>query len=609
MRVTYANCFLRADDHGDVLLTDEISVAETAPGGVEVRMADETIDPDSAQAANLQLWKLAFDWFRAEGGDATVVEGVSAGDIAGTEIGLTVLLPAARGALGAAAALDGIQPSSFRTVHATGGRGNYDRIEQIQCEAARAVVRAVAGPDLECEQLVSNDPRNTVLFGKYERSRDPDWLARPKGGRAALERIAIRGADLAAVALRRSDLRPTLLVLGYNPTRAFIDRYASAEAREYRLAIYRPSVQDLRRSIWNGDRLAEPVQVRRSPGGARPERPFAGFIADHEDELAARFRVDGWELWPVVRLHLERVVERYSRYVSLAAPRMRRELERLRTDAVLVPFESPAEARLLVRVAQSLGITTFVLNNGFMGDDFQPECMTADVGLAWSEALARNYFSRRPQDRTIVTGNPRGDEPPRSVGTRRRGLGRVLVGSLSYAPPDLNCRRSDPERFLRGVLGGIEQSRRARGAEVLVKLHPADSVEQYDPVVSEFGRLSPRLQLEGDVIALFEWCDVYVTTFSTSLIEAAAMRVPVLYYRVNEQRLHPPFRGDPWLAPRTASSPDELAALLEAGAYEYGREGEGDPVAWSEQYLGPRDGQSVRRVIEAVRTETAAPRG
>jgi hypothetical protein len=57
------------------------------------------LDPDVAEAHNAAVWRLAFDWFRDGEEDPTLVGGISAGDIAGTEVALSILLPAVRGAL------------------------------------------------------------------------------------------------------------------------------------------------------------------------------------------------------------------------------------------------------------------------------------------------------------------------------------------------------------------------------------------------------------------------------------------------------------------------------------------------------------------------------
>jgi hypothetical protein len=100
----------------------------------------------------------------------------------------------------------------------------------------------------------------------------------------------------------------------------------------------------------------------------------------------------------------------------------------------------------------------------------------------------------------------------------------------------------------------------------------------------------------------FALADVYVTGPSTSLLEALASGMPVIYYRVNQQHLHPPFSDDPFIERRTATSPQELARALDAvGRFEPDEESQ--IAAWSDYYLGPRDGRSVARILEAMQRE------
>jgi hypothetical protein len=76
------------------------------------------------------------------------------------------------------------------------------------------------------------------------------------------------------------------------------------------------------------------------------------------------------------------------------------------------------------------------------------------------------------------------------------------------------------------------------------------------------------------------------------------VELPVVYYRVNPQRLHPPFAGDAFLEQRTAGSPEELAALLDTPPAEFAFRDE--RLRWCERYLGPLDGRSVDRILTEV---------
>ncbi len=130
-----------------------------------------------------------------------------------------------------------------------------------------------------------------------------------------------------------------------------------------------------------------------------------------------------------------------------------------------------------------------------------------------------------------------------------------------------------------------------------VKLHPADAPEAYGGIVARHPALDVELVSTGDVVERIPGSVVYITTYSTSLLHAAIAGEPFVYYRVNAQRLHPPFSDDGVLERRTASSAAELTARLD----ELAGGGPGPvPAEWVERYIGPRDGRNTRRVIDAL---------
>ena len=102
------------------------------------------------------------------------------------------------------------------------------------------------------------------------------------------------------------------------------------------------------------------------------------------------------------------------------------------------------------------------------------------------------------------------------------------------------------------------------------------------------------------MLELFGKADAYVTTYSTSLLEAAAVGLPVAYYRVNRQRLNVPFSDDDkTMAARTASSPQGLAALLD-DAVRLALPDDEAVASWVREHLGPTDGRCSERVAAAL---------
>ena len=578
-----------------MLLTDEALVVAAASPDQRVVSAEEGMDAELAHATSIAMSLAALRWFRINGGDdPSIVAGISAGDLAATEAVAAVLMPVARGVLAMTAALDrGLEPATLVSV-VPAGAGRYARSETLGADAAVATARVRLGASLAVERIASADPRNAWLRDKYERVRDGDQLA-PTPSRRRIVRTIALGAINARARLRRRGC-PALLVVEYNPSREFARRYGTRRHRDWRLVRWPAKPDDLLAIA----RAADAAILLQTPDlRTRPPAGVDRRMRAHADELDGRtLRVAGVDLWPLVRDPLLALAERYGRYAEALAPPLARELERRSVAAVLVPYDGAAYARLIVRVAQTMGIPTFVINDGFKSDEIQQEGMAADFALAWSQAMRDVYFSRRP-DGAIVTGNPRAERLSR-VTPRRRTPARVLVGGHTFSPIDLNCGRSDAERFLDEVLRAIAAAREHVSAEVVVKLHGADSTSHYREILARHPQLEVDLRIQGDVIELFGECDVYVTTYSTSLIEAAAVGLPIVYYRINAQRLGPPFSADEFLARRSASTPAQLAALL---ADPHAREA-APPEGWVERYLGPPTG-AVDHIVAAVDRQLA----
>lgn len=602
MRAIYANCFA-PDVEADLLITEEPGVAAAARhGAAHAILADSLIDADRAQAATIALWDLAFRWADVGGDDETMVDGVSAADLGGGEAVLRTLIPAGRGALGMLAALDaGATFEDLTTVVALGGSPAYAHTEHIQSAAAAAAARSRLGASLPVRHARASSPRNAALFAKYTATRDVDSLG-PGVSRGQLGRSALtRAANAVAVVRGRRSRQRTLLVYDYNPTRAFAQTYGARSDRAWRLARHRCSAHEVPGVIAAGDRLMVAPPYPKSLSAPSTRSALSAACNARTRALHEAFNLEGVSLWPVVGEALVQTAERHAAFAHEAIPALRRSLERLKIDAVLVPFESPPEARAIVRVAQAMGIPTHILSDGVKLDDFTVDGTLADVALSWSASMAENYYARRRHGRVEVTGNPKSDRQTASWRPhkgRRNGC-RILVGSFTFSPADINCRRSDPEQFLENVLDGIARSSRAGDAEVTLKLHPADRIDHYKASLDRYGHLRIAVVDAGDVVAMFAEHDIYITTYSTSLIEAVPLGLPVIYHRVNPQRLHPPFSRDDYLGARTATSAEGIAQLLDdPGTFDVS-----DAAAaneWAERYLGPTDGQSAQRVIDAI---------
>ena len=385
-RLVYANCHPGELVAGDVLVTAESAVAEAAPPGVEVVLADERFDPERAQALNELLWRLAAAWARVGERDVTEVEGVSAADAAVIEASHTVLLPAARAVLEAGAVRGRAPLERLVTVIAETDDRRYAEVERVACEAFVATVGSRAAGPPEHERRTSADPRNAGLVAKYAAVRNPPFqTGTSRAARLAL--TAAAGVVNAAARLRPSRRAGTVLVHEYGPTALAAARW-SALAPDGAPALVRSrfAPAELRPMLRHGQRAFAPPAARPGEQARRVEAALAALLADPAP-LGDRFHVEGVDLTPVVLPRLAEIATRYARSLEGRAGATRRRLRRSRTRAVLVPFDGATDARALVRAAQAERIPTVVLNDGWKGDDPQIEGMAADHALALSESI------------------------------------------------------------------------------------------------------------------------------------------------------------------------------------------------------------------------------
>ena len=595
MHAVYANCALPAGLAPDLLLTDEQSVAAAAPPGCEVVICDERYDPSHADELNVRMALLASTWTTLGAEDPTLVGGVSAGDLAGREVVHNLLLPAARGVLEARAALADREITRLTTVLDRAAPEQHTLIESVLADAF-----ALAAEHPDAERAWSEDPANAMLVAKY---------AGPRNARAPEDPPRVRriGTLLAALANAASTGRRRpfkVIVAEYNPTAAFA-RWLETAAPDVTAVRLRFAPDEVAGMLRAGHMALAPYAGAPAglAGGVR-ER-LETYCDAHDAALRDAFAVDGVDLYPLLRPRLIEAVVRHAEWIDRRVRRVDAALERTAPDAVLVPYDQVVETRLLVRLAQRRGIPTVVLNDGWKGDDHQREGMTADRALAISASVAEGYFSRRAN--VAVTGDPRSDAAT-TVGAPHTGpLRHVLVGSFTFSPIDLACRRSDAETFLASALDGIARSEQGHTARITLKLHPADDPLVYAAVLERHADLDVTVVSTGDVVAMFDDADLYVTTYSTSLLQAAAAGVPIAYLRVNDQRLYSPFDGEePVLTGLTARDGAELARVIDDPATR-DVEAVRARMAWTERFLGPRDGHCSERVLQALRA--AATRG
>jgi hypothetical protein len=231
-----------------------------------------------------------------------------------------------------------------------------------------------------------------------------------------------------------------------------------------------------------------------------------------------------------------------------------------RARLLVLPWDSPAAARVLLTAASDAVMRSLIVQHGFDPDPSDPDKLTAGHVAAWSAREAEDLVQRgRNRADITVTGNPGAAHlagPPERV----RDRGRTLV--LPEYPSRLSSL-IDPRICARQVAAALRGVAAARpGSAVVIRPHPSD------PMPDAYAALGAGLDLQLTVDArtpiepLALTADLVVGSISTATLQVAAAGVPAVYLHLVDLTRPFPFDGAPGGLPRA----DDAEALGEVAA-------------------------------------------
>jgi hypothetical protein len=287
-------------------------------------------------------------------------------------------------------------------------------------------------------------------------------------------------------------------------------------------------------------------QARRDLDRSRRARPSAGATPFRSPLLDAHFDA----VWAGLK---DSVVPHIRRVTSL--------LRDTRPDGVIVAGCEMAKDRATVAVARRLGICTFAIPHGYVGNvaafDFE-----SDHFIAWGDASRECLVTELGKDaESIPVFGPLHlasigpAEAAASPGTRRRLL--ALTSRISPA-----CfEQVDPVTFERAWAAVVGFMAASADVELIVKPHGggADVVDFYERLIASLpagrARLERSRRLEdmaGEVDAVVAMIDP-----TTAILVAQLLGLPTVYVRAG-------WRDMPWAA-RAWGGPDGLTSVDDIG--------------------------------------------
>ena len=178
--------------------------------------------------------------------------------------------------------------------------------------------------------------------------------------------------------------------------------------------------------------------------------------------------------------------------------------------AVVVNSEYHPVSRAILTAARKLGVSTILVQHGFLGQEWLHWPVSSDKVCVWGAVDRRWYIDRGlPMDRVTVTGSQRAfsiDAQYRADIRRVYGVQkneRVVVFFSPNLGRDYHARAVD---FLRAVKANLSSP-----AKLLVRLHPSDSSPKSTDQYRDFGIISPSVPIRQ----AFAVADLVLHDYST----------------------------------------------------------------------------------------------
>lgn len=269
-----------------------------------------------------------------------------------------------------------------------------------------------------------------------------------------------------------------------------------------------------------------------------------------------------------------------------------------------IPVSSLGVRQILVEsVLDSYGVPSFLILNGMMNSKFGDESKKANFINCYSEGIRREYFKEAMN--ALPLGDPRMDkyffQGPKKVDSNVSAQIRVGVGTSGFNSIDLNSYVAIEFEFINDILEILENGSLSISSIVL-KTRANNSRKQYEKFINKYWKSGKNKILISEINDFSNFvasCDVYISTYSQTLFEAAAAGVPPVYYKKDVEKLYPPFDGSGELM--TAPNREALRILINKVLDNKSNLASMIPsLDYIEEYVGKVDGQSMRRNLEFI---------
>jgi len=256
--------------------------------------------------------------------------------------------------------------------------------------------------------------------------------------------------------------------------------------------------------------------------------------------------------------------------------------------------------RLMINYCKRNNIPVYMIINGWLGNSFLDEAKNGTWINSYGDLIKKNYF--KGMDNIVCFGDPRMDKYAMYTGRRPVDHDKptIGIGTSIFSNVDLNSYLAVEFEFLNDILRACRKLlETGRKMNIIIKARQNNYIDQYNNFLNEYYSDIPvTIYQNVPMMQVYEHVDFYISHASQTLIEAACLGIPVLYYKNDTHRYHPPFDGKSELV--TAFTPDDLIYKIQAF---YERKGIYDSFCEKktlEKYIGSLDGKNLKRNMDFI---------
>ena len=216
----------------------------------------------------------------------------------------------------------------------------------------------------------------------------------------------------------------------------------------------------------------------------------------------------------------------------------RRQFEVNPPDMICTIPDSSPEQRMAVAVARKHDIPSITIQaaNIFDHAAFGVKYLAADMAAVMGETT-RSYYLKRgiSSERVVVTGLAHFDHIFRRNGERDREVlsryeidpsKRIIVFTTQHISITVTLE------IIRGIMDAVLK---LKDSLLVIKVHPREEIQPYQRMVEDYGDSRIHVVKDIDLYALLNNCQLLVTGFSTTAVEAMMFDKPVIAVNLSEQ--------------------------------------------------------------------------